>query len=201
MRVRRLGLAIGTLAALALPRGGGAVDLYQWTDEHGVIRYTPDASRVPGSRRHTLLRVEPGSAPPVPEGGPSLAPRSGIHAPPGDPGLESDPFNAPEQARRVESSTVPESLELPGAASAPAAGTRTRPAPAREASPGDAQRRAELVAAIERDEEALKALISAAGSDEPGTLEQSQELREIARRLPELQAQLRALDEGRERQP
>jgi hypothetical protein len=52
-------------------------------------------------------------------------------------------------------------------------------------------RRAQLVAEIARDEEALKAHVSAAG-DQP--LSASPELREIAHRLPALQAELRALE-------
>jgi hypothetical protein len=52
-------------------------------------------------------------------------------------------------------------------------------------------RREQLVAEIARDEEALKAHVSAAG-DQP--LSASPELRAIAHRLPALQAELRALE-------
>jgi hypothetical protein len=54
-----------------------------------------------------------------------------------------------------------------------------------------AARCAELVAAIARDEEALKAHVS---SPDAGPLVASPELRAIAERLPALQAELRALD-------
>jgi hypothetical protein len=60
--------------------------------------------------------------------------------------------------------------------------------------PEQQARREELLALIAKDEEALKALIS---SDD-GQLESSVELREIAQRLPALQAELKALDAGGE---
>jgi len=53
-----------------------------------------------------------------------------------------------------------------------------------------AARRQELLAAIARDEEALKAHVSSGD----GHLAASPELREIAERLPALQAELRALE-------
>lgn len=70
----------------------------------------------------------------------------------------------------------------------------TRPESATpELSPAEARaRRNELEAQISADEERLKELVSTAG-DEAG-LESSPELREIAQRLPRLQAELRALE-------
>jgi hypothetical protein len=56
-------------------------------------------------------------------------------------------------------------------------------------------RRDELEELIARDEEALKRLLSDASLDETG-FEQSPELREIAQRMPALQAELRKLEEG-----
>ena len=56
-------------------------------------------------------------------------------------------------------------------------------------------RREELVARIAEDEETLKALISEARAEGGDPLIDSNELREIARRLPGLQEELRALDE------
>ena len=67
--------------------------------------------------------------------------------------------------------------------------------PARAADDLDARIRA-LEAAIARDEQALKALISD-DSTEKGSLSESEELREIALRLPGLQESLRALLEQR----
>jgi len=47
-----------TLAA-ASPRPGSAASLYQWTDEDGVIRYTPERARIPASQRGSAIRIEP----------------------------------------------------------------------------------------------------------------------------------------------
>jgi hypothetical protein len=66
--------------------------------------------------------------------------------------------------------------------------------PARAADDLDARIRA-LEAAIARDEQALKALISDDSTE--GSLSESEELREIALRLPGLQESLRALLEQR----
>jgi chromosome segregation ATPase len=55
------------------------------------------------------------------------------------------------------------------------------------------ERRAALTAQIERDETALKDLIS---SGETRAGQPSDELREIAERLPQLQAELRELERG-----
>jgi len=69
------------------------------------------------------------------------------------------------------------------------------PAPAAAGSEGREQRIRELEARIAEDEEALKQLISAPGEQADVTV--SPELREIAARLPRLQAELAAL----QRQP
>ena len=44
-------LACALLAAAALASAhGAAADVYQWTDQQGVVRYTPDPSRIPAWR-------------------------------------------------------------------------------------------------------------------------------------------------------
>lgn len=83
---------------------------------------------------------------------------------------------------------------LPGARAASAAGVKAD-SELREAS---LERRiAELEAQIARDEEALKILIS--DSEAAPALRSSRELAEIAARLPERQAELRALRAERDR--
>ena len=90
---------------------------------------------------------------------------------------------------------VPAPAPTPNATVAPA----PAPAPASTAAPanGDDAREQQLAAAIAADEEALKALISAPNPDSEAPLADSAQLREIARRLPELQAELTALRERR----
>jgi hypothetical protein len=84
-------------------------------------------------------------------------------------------------------------------APAPVAPAPAEPTPVSASAPSadDATREQELAAAIAADQEALKALISAPGVPGEPPLTDSPELREIARRLPELQAELAALRERR----
>jgi hypothetical protein len=216
------------LAALAAP-GGARAELWRWVDEDGVARYTPDPDRVPAARRSTLVPVEAGM-PAVPQPEAAAARPPAIFAPPGDPALAEDPFNAPERAREVKGEVVrdpgeivvevpsaeparptppaaapPPSGSAPATASAPERpsaplATAARPAspPAvagpsapRALSPEREARRAELAAEIARDEETLKAHVSSSGD---ASIVDSPELREIAERLPALQAELRALE-------
>jgi hypothetical protein len=259
------------LAALAAPSGAGA-ELWRWIDANGVARYTPDPDRVPAARRSTLERVEPGM-PPAPPPEPAIAKPLPIFAPPGDPALEEDPWNAPGRAPAVEGETLRDSRPVegetlrdsrpvegeilrdsrpvegeilrdsrpvegeilrdsrevvvevpttppPSAPPSPPAPTQSAPlappapteagptalatatpptrapgasppAPARPLSPDAEARRAELVAAIARDEEALKEHVS---SGQDASIVTNPQLREIAERLPALQAELRALD-------
>jgi hypothetical protein len=220
-RMQRLAPAAFLLGA-ALCARAAAAELWLWTDAAGVVRYTPDPGSVPAERRATLLEVRPGMAlPSIPPPAASQAPA--LYAPPAELSLEADPFNAPEQARALPSeepvrlalpvgpgaepgapasgpvppapelpAPEPPSPELPAVAAPPAAAQ-----PQAEAQPqSDAElraRREELGARIAADEERLKELVSRAGGDP--SLETSPELREIAQRLPLLQAELNALDE------
>jgi hypothetical protein len=98
------------LAALAGPGSAGA-ELWRWVDADGVVRYTPDPDRVPAASRSTLLRVEAGM-PPAPAPEPARAQPLPIFAPPGDPALAEDPWNAPERAREIESEILRDPREI-----------------------------------------------------------------------------------------
>ena len=93
----------------------------------------------------------------------------------------------------------PPAAETPNTPVAPADETTTASLaavsapPAAVGAPETEQRKAELQQQIARDEDALKALIS---NPDATDLEDSPELHEIARRLPRLQAELRALERG-----
>jgi hypothetical protein len=98
------------LAALAAPGGAGA-ELWRWIDADGVARFTPDPDRVPAARRSTLVPVEAGMLPaPVRE--PAIAKPLPIFAPPGDPALAQDPWNAPGRAPEVEGQTLRDTREI-----------------------------------------------------------------------------------------
>jgi hypothetical protein len=85
------------------------------------------------------------------------------------------------------------SVTTSGSVALPAPPSPPPPAPL---TPEQRSRREELESRIAQDEEALKRLLSDTDLD-AADFEQSPELREIAVRLPALQAELRALEDGR----
>lgn len=127
---------LGTLllAALLLP-SGAAAELWQWTDADGIIRYTPELGRVPGSRRGSAVRVEPGMAMPAPPA-PAAAPEpaAALHAPADEVDFAADPFNAPDQARTLRAEPLP----APPAPAAHAEATSPAPPPVASAPPAPA---------------------------------------------------------------
>jgi hypothetical protein len=168
-------LAWATAIALALcaiaPAGAAeeAVTLYQWKDADGVTRYTPELDRVPGYARGSVVEIRPGATPP---------PQTPVY-------FEPDP-RAPV-------------VGIPGESpkSAPPSAEPSAPAPVSGAGDDLDARTRELEAQIAADEEALKKLISAPGAE--ADTEVSPELREIADRLPKLQAELASLQQRRTR--
>ena len=135
------------------------------------------------------------------------------------PELESRTAFAPVAEPKTESAPIAAQSDVPadtaGAPAEPAAETHAAVAPPQEVDtisthvvppsrvsaapdpPSQAlrSRRDELVAQIADDENTLKALISAVQAEADDRMIDSDELREIARRLPVLQEELRALDE------
>ncbi|MEE9607730.1 MAG: hypothetical protein V3U03_08305, partial [Myxococcota bacterium] len=110
-----------------------------------------------------------------------------------------DPFNEPGTLAAVESEALPVAHPPAQPVSSPPSTSAVAQAPAPPAAEL-AARIAELEGAIARDEEALKQLISEAHAESSDPILESEELREIARRLPALQADLRALREQRAQQ-
>jgi hypothetical protein len=227
-RVARAGLAALSLLALASAAalaGDPGNALYQWTDEHGNVRYTPDPDRVPSGQRATLQRVEPGmppaGAPAQPPGTP-LVPAPAARATPVTapnivvPPVENPtpvlaPIAQPSAVAAPNATTAP--VDLPNAVStpvpppnaaaaplaapsaAPTSDARPAPPPAALPAAAAATREQQLVAAIAADQEALKGMLAATPIPGENALVDSPQLREIARRLPELQAELRTLRE------
>ena len=146
-----------------------------------------------------MQRLEPGApATPRPSRpaalpGQSPAPTALTPAAPTTPAASSVPVAAPTPAATPSSTPAASGV----APATPRVGALSAPEPAPALSAGEAAREQQLAAAIAADEEALKSLISAPvaeGAAPPGDAEQ---LREIARRLPALQAELTALRERR----
>jgi len=180
-----LALLIGFALWIALPSFAngaqqGEVELYRWLDRHGVVRYTTDLSRIPNSRRSTVIRVVPQS---VPTATSNAAPA--IPAPPALPGVvpapDADPFNAPGQAQAVDTQDLAPSAAL-GGSSWPELDDRI----------------AELEMLVAQDEEAIKEMISTPQTGDYDELIDSEALREIGARLPVLQAELAELKRWRD---
>ena len=255
-RARAAAAGLALLLGVALPNPPAwaqarAPVLYQWTDENGNVRYTPDPERVPSSRRDSMQRLEPGVPPSAPPPAGACAQPGGVR---GHPAGSARRVQSPARLRlrrrhriRLQHLRIPFRFRLPllrrwlrlrrsrfrrrrrwrrpgpSAASTLRAGSRRACCHRRASRPGgrpgerrrpaarrpgfrgrrrirraeDAAREQQLAAAIAADQEALKALISAPVAPGEAPLTDSPQLREIARRLPEMQAELAALRERR----
>jgi len=218
-RARAAAAGLAILLGVALPgaRAGAetsAPALYQWTDERGNVRYTPDPDRVPSSQRGTMQRLEPGglppSAPPRPAVQPSQVPAPSAVVSPAPPAPSAPPvpvatpapIAAPVPGPAEVSNpalTAPAALiPAPPPVSTPAAASTPAPAGVANATPrGEADSAPEPAPAPAAGDAAREQQLVAAIADGEAPLADSAQLREIARRLPELQAELSALRERR----
>ena len=158
------------LASVAIGAQQSESELYRWLDRHGVVRYTTDLGRIPDSRRDTVIRVVPHS---IPAAASSAAPAAAV------PG--ADPFNAPDQVRKVDAQDLAPDAAL-GGSSWPELDARI----------------AELERLVAKDEETIKEMISTPQTEDYDELIHSEELREIGARLPMLQGELAELKHWRD---
>ncbi len=167
-----LALVLGGATGCSTP-GEPATGLYQWVDDSGVVHYTTDRELVPerfeSSRR--LLSSDRGSRERA------LAARSA-------------PVRTVNEAMPAVQSPPPATQSPPAVQSPPPATP-----PRREI---DVRAIAELEAAIERDRESLKDLISE-GEWEGSEVTTNLELRELAERLARQESELAALRGNAER--
>jgi hypothetical protein len=166
----RLLLAVGLLLALGLPACRSRAPervLYQWADAEGNVRFTSSPGRVPRAARATLTRVEPG--------------RSADDNAALLPGARTQP--------RPETSAA---QWLRGEEAEAAAARRVTPPTPEELPQLDARIR-ELETQIT---EAEVELADRTGAPE-GAAPDAAAVREVAERLPRLQAELAALRERR----
>src|SRR5262245_47517031 len=195
----RLLLAAALCAAPAFARA----DVYKWVDADGLTHYATSRADVPSDYRDSAEVIVP---PPVGVPNPSSARPPAPPAPPPAPApaaVEPAPAQA-APALAPGTPTPPVDAAPPGANEAPAP-----PAPAPAAGPGESaappaerapvasidprqQEIAQIEAAIERDREELRNLISTQRWD-ASELASDPHVREIAERLPRLQAELAAL--------
>ena len=165
--VSGLVLLLGVAAACGCS-AGGPERLYLWTDEEGSVHYTAKRSAIPRAYRLGARSVVPGGS----EGAGGIA-------------LATDP---------VQSASGAGAEPAPSDAADPGRGAETKSVEAAPPSTTELDARIrEVEAAIARDEEALKVLIAEDPAEGRDSLAQSQQLREIAHRLPGLQAELRSL--------
>ncbi len=167
--------SVGFALAIALPSVAigtpqSTTELYRWLDRHGVVRYTTDLSRIPDSRRSTVVRVVP---PSIPTATTRVAPAAPV------PG--ADPFTAPGQVRKTDAPDLAPAAAL-GGSSWPELDARI----------------AELEVLVAKDEEAIKEMISTPQTGDYDELIDSEKLREIGARLPVLQGELAELKRWRD---
>ena len=176
-------LALGLVAMACAGARDDGHTLYQWSDRDGVVRFASQREEIPRRHRLDARPVEPGLTAqqnaellPGARTSPAVAePGAADWAATAVPDAEADPFNAPEEARRVRDDRAAVDEELAGID----------------------RRIAELEIAIARDEEAIRFLISDPEASQD--LHGSEELAAIGRRMPDNQAKLKQLRERRAR--
>lgn len=198
--------ALRWLLAAALCAAPSVVraDTYRWVDEGGVTHYSTSRDEIPRRYRDAAQVIVPapsaitnpsGARPPAP---PARPPET---RPPQAEPVQTEPA-PPVEAAPPASAPEPES-PAPVPQGAPAESRSTAP-PAQPAPPAEpvtharasgdprADEIAELEGQIERDRETLRQLISTPRWDST-ELASDARVREIAERLPRLQAELAAL--------
>jgi len=225
--VFRVALALILAAALGALPSLVRADVYRWVDETGATHYATSRDAVPRAFRDAaeVIPAPPatipnpsGESPPPPPARPAAAPAP-APAPvapavePGAPALAPAPAPAPEvaPAPATAPTTAPSAVPAEGApssesgaqaapAAAPPPAPGAPPAQAAGAHPQDprAQEIAQLEGQLERDREVLRQLISTRTWDS-AELAADPRVREIAERMPRLQAELAALRTEAER--
>lgn len=200
----RLLLAAALCAAPALARA----DVYRWVDEDGATHYATSRGEVPSAFRgaaQVIVRAPVG----VPN--PSSARPPAPLPPPAPTAVEPPAPAEPAPAQPAPTLAPAQESALPTIEPAPAASRSEVAPPAPDASqvpppdvappavrsplaPGDPRQQeiAQLEAAIERDREELRNMVSTPRWD-ASELASDPHVREIAERLPRLQAELAAL--------
>ena len=162
--------------ALCLAAQNSRADVYRWVDELGVTHYTTDPATIPRRHRNSAHEI---IARPTRRSGPRIttAPAKAAAPPESSPAATS-----PEPAARATPPGPSGPPVFPGPPLTPAL------------SPGDprASELADLEARIATDRETLRQLISTKRWDS-AELASDPGVREIAERLPRLQAELEAL--------
>jgi hypothetical protein len=221
--VFRVALRLLLAAALGAVPCLVRADVYRWVDDLGLTHYATTRDAIPRQYRDAAEVIKPpatgianpsGARPPAPRPRPSAAPAPPAVAPsaqPSAPDAPTPPVEAPPPAASSPAAAPapamppsapaepppPESQSRAPAATPAVAAPESLPA---TRAPGDprAGEIAELEGQIERDRETLRQLISTPRWDS-AELASDPRVREIAERLPRLQAELAALRTEAER--
>ena len=195
--------AVRPLVALAFALAPATADaaLYRWVDELGVTHYTTDLDAIPSSARDDAQEIV---ASPTPAAATRALP---VPTPPPEVAPEAAPEVAPESPPASAAATAPVEPAPPATPETPVAPATEQPAatpsvppvfpgpattPALPAGDPRAAEVAELEAQIAADRERLRQMISTKRWDS-AELAADPSIREIAERLPRLQAELAAL--------
>ncbi len=192
----RVALRLLLAAALGAVPSLARADVYRWVDDAGATHYATTRDAIPRRFRSSAEVIEP--AHPTVSNPSSAQPHAPApSAPPVEPAAPST--SSPEPAPSPASEPKPESVE-PQSSAPIAAPPAPASEPARSHSPVDprADEIAQLEGQIERDRETLRQLISTQRWDS-AELASDPRVREIAERLPRLQAELSALRTEAER--
>ncbi len=171
-----LALVLGGLAKAAADDAPERAPIYKWVDANGIAHYTTDPERIPAEVRGLAQERREGE-----DARAAGVPAAATESPAADAWAGHD-------ARPVDAAP-------PDTAGAPGADVP------REHAAADVReiegRIAALQEEIARDEERIKAWVSDPAVD-PVTLADDPEFRELAARLPQLQAELRSLREQKQ---
>lgn len=170
-----------SLAPVPLPaEDESGPTLYKWVDENGIAHYTTDPERIPETLRKRVRKLRPPTEP------------AREPAPTKEKDETWAEYDAPPE---VEEETV-RSVPFGAEGERPAA-SEAGPPPVSSEPPALDRRIAALEAEIEREQSVLKALISEPDAKDAAALANDPAFRASARRLPELQEELRRLREQR----
>jgi hypothetical protein len=202
------------LAASGTARAEDAPVIYRWIDAQGIAHYTANLDRVPRAVRGRLEVVDPAGTAPTPAADPGWVARDAAPAAGSgttergearvEPGARSPWSESSASSGSTTSTASTGSAGSTGSTgSTGSAGSSARGSGSPSASGADGAsldtRIASLADAVERDEEALKTMLSEAPTEGAPALRERPDFRTIAQRLPRLQSDLRSLRDQRDR--
>ncbi len=203
MRARPAVRAVLAVALLAVPAAAASADgpvVYKWVDADGIPHFTTHLDRVPSEVREKVREAATATSPPSAEPGTQPQPTApDVAAGPPPAGEPAPPAGEPRETGRPSQDAAPATpVGTPAAPNASAGGEMAAAAPT---GPEALDARiAALEQEISRDQSALENFLSEEQKPGAPLLPDRPPFREIAHRLPKLQAELARLKEERAHQ-